>query len=200
VGANPKVVWLNVVVWSRVCARFCSIAMAVALASCGGGSMSTPSRQLMTITVQPAHGDAVAPSGTMPFSASGTFNQEPVMEDALTVQWSSSDPTVAKVDVSTGLATCEAAGGPVTITATLSGKKSSAELNCLSAPPTATGGCVYQCGSTRCGALTGYCASSAGNVCRQAYDPGRCPVGKPANSTMTDGCGVGIDPTRSCTP
>lgn len=199
-ATNPKLPWLGGSTLTVALVRIVPIVMAVALTGCGGGSMSVPPRQLVTISVLPVNGDAIAPSGTIPFAASGTFDQAPTTEDGLTVQWSSSDSSVAHIDSSTGLATCLAAGGPITITASFAGKRGSAILTCLSSTPSTTGRCVYVCGSTRCGALSGYCSSSDGGVCRQAYDPGNCPVGKPANSTATDTCGVGIDTTRSCTP
>jgi hypothetical protein len=200
VVSNPRLLWFQRTHLNVGHARILLVLAAIVLVGCGGASMSVPSRQLIAISVQPLNGDAVAPSGTIPFSASGTFNQMPTTEDPLTVDWSSSDSTVVAIDASTGLATCIAVGGPITITASSAGKKGSGMLTCLSSTPGTTGHCVYVCGSTRCGALSGYCSSSDGGACRQAYDPGNCPVGQPANSTATDSCGVGIDTTRSCSP
>jgi hypothetical protein len=170
------------------------------LASCGGGSMSTPPRTLLNVAVQPGNGDATAPTGTLPFSATGTFDQPPTIQTGLSCQWSSSNATVATVDPNTGVATCVGVGGPVTITAVTGGKQGTAQLTCSPSPPPESGHCVYVCGSTRCGELTGYCSGSEGGACRQAYDPGRCPVGRPAGGTATDPCGEGIDTTRTCTP
>lgn len=48
-------------------------------------------RQLITLTVQPANADAIAPGGTAPFTAAGTFDQSPIAETNVPVQWSSSD-------------------------------------------------------------------------------------------------------------
>ena len=175
------------------------VAIAALLSGCGGGSTPVPARQLVAISVQPSNGDAVAPSGTIPFAASGTFDQAPITEDSLAVEWSSSDPSVATIDAASGMASCMAAGGPVTIKASKGAKAGSGMLTCLSSPPTAVGHCVYVCGSTRCGALTGYCSGSDGGVCRQGHDLGACPIGQPANNTATDACGVGIDTTRTCT-
>lgn len=62
-----------------------------------------------------------------------------------------------------------------------------------------TGHCVYVCGSTRCGELTGYCSGSVNGACRSIYDPGQCPVGRPAGGYGSS-CGIGIDTTRACTP
>ena len=176
------------------------VAIAAVLSGCGGGSTPVPARQLVAISVQPSNGDAVAPSGTIPFVASGTFDQAPTTEDSLAVQWSSSDPSVATIDAASGIASCVAVGGPVAIKASKGAKTGSGMLTCLNSPPTATGHCVYVCGSTRCGALSGYCSGSDGGVCRQGHDAGACPTGQPANNTATDSCGVGIDTTRTCTP
>jgi hypothetical protein len=61
------------------------------------------------------------------------------------------------------------------------------------------GHCVWVCGSTRCGMLTGYCAGSVNGACRRTYDPAQCPVGKPAGGSGSS-CGETIDTTRTCTP
>jgi hypothetical protein len=166
---------------------------------CGSSSPAPVlGRHLLTITLQPGTAEATAPTGTLPFTASGTFDQPPSTEDNLAVQWASSDPSVATID-STGTATCIAVGGPVTITASSSQKSGTAQLDCVSAPQVGSGNCAYMCGSTRCGALTGYCSLSTGNACKQVYDPGQCPQGRPAGQTATDACGVGVDTSRSCT-
>ena len=88
-----------------------------------GGSTPVPARQLVAIRVQPSNGDAVAPSGTIPFVASGTFDQAPTTEDGLAVEWSSSDPSVATIDAASGMASCAAIGGPVTIKASQAPKR-----------------------------------------------------------------------------
>ena len=164
----------------------------------GCGGYSTPSRTLLSIAVQPGNAEATTPAGTAPFTATGTFDQPPMTEDNLNARWSSSDTTVATVDANTGLATCVSVGGPVVITASSSAKQGTAELTCSSSVSTGSGNCVYVCGSTRCGALTGFCSSTQGNACRQISALGSCPVGKPAGGTATDSCGVGIDTTRTC--
>jgi hypothetical protein len=163
---------------------------------CGGDSM--PARTLLRITVQPGSGEATTPTGTLPFSVTGTFDQPPTTQDNLNAQWSSSDTTVATVDPNTGLATCVSAGGPVVITASSGAKQGTARLTCLSSVTPGSGNCAYVCGSVRCGELTGFCSNTQGNACRQVYDPGSCPIGKPAGGTATDSCGVGIDTTRAC--
>lgn len=168
------------------------------LNSCGGGSMQPP--QLLTgLTVQPADADAVAPNGTIPFIATAIFDRPPLSEPNYPAQWTSSDPSTASVDEKSGIATCLAQGGPISITAASADFQASASLTCSPSLPL-TGNCVYVCGSSRCGELTGYCSGSVGGQCRQAYDPVHCPVGRPAKSMSTNSCGVGIDTSRICTP
>jgi hypothetical protein len=164
----------------------------------GCGGYSTPARTLLSIAVQPGNAEAATPAGTAPFTATGTFDQSPMTEDNLNARWSSSDTTVATVDPNTGLATCVSVGGPVVITASSSAKQGTAQLSCSASLSSGSGNCVYVCGSTRCGALTGFCSSTQGNACRQVSALGSCPVGKPAGGTATDSCGVGIDTTRTC--
>jgi hypothetical protein len=62
------------------------------------------------------------------------------------------------------------------------------------------GECIYVCGSTRCGELTGYCVGLSGGACRQAYDPVHCPTGQPAKKMGTGTCGDHLDTESSCTP
>jgi hypothetical protein len=170
--------------------------------ACGGSSTptATPTRNLLTVAVQPQKGTAVFPNGTLPFTATGTFDQAPITEDSMTVQWSSSDTSVATVDSASGMATCIKAGGPVTVTASKDGKNGTADFECADSTAISSGFCVYQCGSTRCGALTGYCSVMSGGACRQISAIGACPVGRAAGATATDSCGVGIDTTRPCGP
>jgi len=165
-----------------------------------GSSNNMPVRNLVSVAVQPPNGEATAPAGTLPFTATGTFDQPPTTEDSLMAQWSSSDPTIATVDPNTGTATCVGVGGPVTITASSGEMRGTALLTCSASTSGDSGNCAYQCPSTRCGALTGFCSVSTGGACRQVYAPGQCPVGQPAGGTATDTCGVGIDTSRTCTP
>ncbi len=87
--------------------------------------------------------------------------------------------------------------GKITVT-TPGGTATSSGTFTVSAS-TLTGHCVYSCGSTRCGELTGYCVGSVGGACRQAFDPIHCPVGQPFKRQGTE-CGVGVDLDRTCTP
>lgn len=170
--------------------------LAVALLSCGGGA-NMPPRQLVQIGVDPFSGDAVAPTGTLPFSADGTFNLPPNTETNLSVLWSSSDINVATIDPNSGLATCIAVGGPVTISAAASGIKGSGTLTCLASPPP-SGHCVAGCVGDRCDQFTGSCSGSSGGVCRLATDPVHCPAGH-ATTVEKDGCNATVDPTTTCT-
>jgi len=96
------------------------IATAASLSGCGGGP--GPQRQLVSISTQPASAEAVAPDGTVHFSATGIFDQAPTTQANLPVQWASSDSIIATIDPTTGIATCLAVGGPVTVTASAAGK------------------------------------------------------------------------------
>lgn len=163
----------------------------------GCGSTSPRERNLLTVSVQPATAEATAPSGSAPFTATGTYDQAPTTQD-LTVLWSSSNPMVATINGNSGVATCIATGGPVTITASLGQKTGTAQLDCVASPQPGSGYCAYQCGSTRCGALTGYCSISSNNQCRQVAAGAQCLAGTPAGATATDGCGLGVDTSRPC--
>jgi len=108
---------------------------AVLAASCGGGSMA--SRQLIALAVQPSSKIAIQ-GDTVSFNATGTFDQAPTTQPNMPAQWTSSDESIASIDPNTGKATCVAIGGPVTITASASGKAgmlhSSGALTCATSP------------------------------------------------------------------
>ena len=179
---------------------FVLVAIGVVLTGCG----SSAPRQVVSIAVTPPGGDAVEPMGTLPFVATGTFSQNPTLETVLTAQWSSSDPKVASIDATTGVATCLAPGGPVTIAASDAGVTGTGKLTCLSAPPARTGHCISSCPNGTCG-FTGYCSGTTGNACTQSYDAVNCPPGPLINllSTdvmSTDTCGQPVYETRSCIP
>lgn len=175
------------------------------LTSCGGdgASIGLP-RQLIALAVQPSDGDAIAPTGTLPFNATGTFNQAPVSQENMIVQWASSDSSVASIDPNTGLATCVAIGGPVTITASAHGNggvvDASATLTCLGSPPAHIGSCLVDSSNS----LSGYCIGVRGGICREAYDPTNCSVGQPPSGVTSDQCAssgpFNVDASRSCTP
>ena len=179
----------------------CLACMFLISAGCGDNRpapLGPPARKLIAVSVDPPSAEATQPTGTSPFSATGTFDQPPTTEENLSVTWVSSDPTIATIDRAGGIATCIAEGGPITITASSGQTSGTAQLTCVTSPQTGSGNCVYQCGSTRCGALTGYCSISTGNQCKQVFRSGACPQGQPAGATATDTCGVGVDTSRSC--
>jgi hypothetical protein len=131
--------------WQRVVSILYEVgslaSLGMILAGCGGGgaTIGVGTRQLIGVSVQPASGQAVAPNGTATFSATGTFDQAPTIQTSLPVQWASSDPNVASIDPNTGIATCLAVGGPITVTASAAGKggmiHGSGTLTCQISPP-----------------------------------------------------------------
>src|SRR5713101_1023042 len=183
------------------CALAWFISYGALLMSCGGGSFQP--RQLIALSVQPSDADAV-PGGTVPFSATGTFDSAPMTQPNVPAQWSSSDQNVATIDPNTGIATCVAAGGPIGITATAAGKggmlHSAANLTCTASPPPLTGHCAVN-GTV----LTGACWI---NSCSTVVDSAHCPAGQPpvAAKTVVRICIPGppilttIDEGRSCGP
>ncbi len=125
--------------WRRTLLLVGGLAMLTTLlTSCGGGTIGPPPpRQLVSLSVQPI--SATANQGnTVPFSATGTFNQAPLAQNDLPAQWVSSDKNIATVDANTGAATCASVGGPVSITASAAGKgttvSGSAALTCQILP------------------------------------------------------------------
>jgi len=172
------------------------------LASCGGAEP----RQLVGVSVQPVRGQAIAPDGTVPFSATGTFDQAPTTQANLPVQWASSDSTIATIDPNTGIATCLVVGGPITVTASAAGRggtvHGTSSLACQLSPdpvvkldpaglgflcrPNTVAGC--QCDSPKTVTLT--------NV-------GGATLGVEGISTSlpfihTDTCGTSVDAGQSC--
>jgi hypothetical protein len=127
-GDKPKVPSRPSTTWRRVVSSLCEVgslaSLCMVLASCGGGAatIGVGTRQLIGVGVQPRSTQAVAPNGTVTFSATGTFDQVPITQSSLPVQWASSDSNVASVDPNTGIATCLAVGGPITVTASAAGK------------------------------------------------------------------------------
>lgn len=149
VPSRPSLTWLRVV--SILCEVGSLASLGMVLASCGGGGGATiggGTRQLIGVSVQPGSGQAVAPNGTVTFSATGTFDQAPTTQSSLPVQWASSDSNVASIDPNTGIATCLAVGGPITVTASAAGKggmiHGSGTLTCqLSTPLSMQGAWVF---------------------------------------------------------
>lgn len=138
VPSRPSLTWLRVA--SILCEVGSVASLGVVLASCGGGAtIGVGTRQLIGVSVQPGSGQAIAPNGTVTFSATGSFNQAPTTQSSLPVQWASSDSKVATIDPNTGIATCLVVGGPITVTASAAGKggmiHGSGTLTCQLSPP-----------------------------------------------------------------
>jgi hypothetical protein len=139
----------------RVTPIFCALGgvafLGMVLAGCGGGGappIGVGPRELIGVTVQPGSGQAIAPNGTVTFSATGIFNQAPSTQPSLPVQWASSDSNIATIDPTTGVATCLVVGGPITMTASAAGKggplHGSGTLTCqLSTPLSIPGSWVF---------------------------------------------------------
>jgi hypothetical protein len=182
------------------CACGLLFAAGMVITSCGG---SKTSRHLISLSVTPGDVEAVAPTGTAQFSATGTFDQAPITDTSVAVQWTTSDSTVVTVNAG-GLATCLAAGGPITVTASGQGAtgavSASATLTCLSSNPSAGKG---ECVVTGSNTLSGYCVGPRGGICREAYDPTSCPPQTSVSNGQANQCAQSsftVDPTRSCTP
>ena len=193
-----------------------SIAVMVSASGCGGGS-PIPQRQLVSISVQPGNAQAVAPGGTIAFSAVGNFNQAPLTQTNFAVQWSSSDSSVATVEPATGLATCATVGEPVTIVGSAPGKAGavtgSGVLTCqlspnpvvkLSTPSVGVlcqkdgfppmCGCVYTPGNTVYGDTV-----TVTNVGGAPLDIGTITLGDgTAGFSQTNSCSTTLDTGQSC--
>jgi len=171
------------------------------LASCGGGGP----RQLIGVSVQPVSGQAIAPDGNVPFSATGTFDQAPTTQANLPVQWTSSDSTIATIDPTTGFATCLAVGGPITVTASAAGKggtvHGSAALTCQLSPDPVVkldpAGLGFRCRETVAGCQ---CDSpktmTLTNVGGAMLDIDGISTSIPF--LHTDTCGTSVDAGQSC--
>ena len=121
VSSRPSLTWRNVI--PILCEAGTLAFLGLVLGGCGGGAtIGVGSRQLVSVSVRPGSGQAVTPNGTVTFSAIGTFDQAPTTQPILKVQWASSNSNVASVDPGTGIATCLTPGGPITVTASATGK------------------------------------------------------------------------------
>jgi hypothetical protein len=180
----------------------CGLLLAAGIVVTGCGDSKT-TRHLTSLSVTPDDVEAVAPTGTAQFSVTGTFDQAPVTDTGVAVQWTTSDSSVATVTAS-GVATCLAAGGPITVTATGQGAtgtvSASATLTCLSSNPSVG---IGKCVTTETNSLTGYCEGPRGGICREAYDPTNCPPQTSVTNPQVNQCAQSsftVDPMRSCTP
>ena len=175
------------------------------VASCGGGGP----RQLIAINVQPVSGQAIAPDGMVPFSATGTFNQTPTTQSNLPVLWASSDSTIATIEPNTGIATCLVVGGPVTVTASAAGKggtvHGSSTLACQPSPNPVVkldpASLSFACHNTmagcQCETITTTTLTNVGGA-TLSIDSIYIPFPGDINFHHTETCGTSVDPSQSC--
>jgi hypothetical protein len=170
-------------------------------AGCGGGA----TRQLVSLAVQPTTAAAYAPTGNSVFTATATFDRNPLTEDNFAAQWSSSNTAIAAVDA-TGNAICLTAGD-VTITASNTGGmiRSTAALTCLTTPPPSSGHCLVNGLGVGGGRLTGSCGVQQSGTCMAVSDSADCPTNAQAiRPTLILFCQpfphTVIDIGRPCTP
>jgi uncharacterized protein YjdB len=118
------------------CARSLSIlaAVSVLLASCSA-SKSSPTPTVAVITVTPAPA-SIAMNATQQFTATAKDSSGSTIS-GVTFAWTSSAPTVATINSSTGVASGVSAG-TTQITASASGISSSADVLTVTAPVIAT--------------------------------------------------------------
>ena len=162
------------------------------LTGCGGTGRQP--RVLLSIAVQPNSATAVKNRGVA-FSATGTFNQAPTTQTNLTAAWVSSDITIATIDPATGLASCIAVGGPVTVSASVTApmggvQQASGSLTCNDWSTIPRGRCVVDSNN----ALTGECAGPQllnPQNCLISTDTATCSPGQQSTSTQTISCGMG---------
>jgi trimeric autotransporter adhesin len=122
---------------------FVVVAGLIILLGCGGGSggsnsgpsnppsnPSTPAATLTSLQVTPAS-DSLAPGATQQFTATGHYSDQTSKNLTSSVQWSSSDASIASVS-GTGMATA-VAFGVVTVTAQSGSLQASATVNVSSA-------------------------------------------------------------------
>jgi hypothetical protein len=181
---------------SCTCGLLCTAGMV--FTSCGD---SKTLRHLISLSVTPGNVEAVAPTGTAQFTATGTFDQAPITDTSVAVQWTTSDSTVATVDAS-GIATCLAAGGPITVTASGQGATGTVSASALLTCSSTSGG-MGKCVVTDTNTLSGYCVGPHNGICREAYDPFNCPPQTSVTNPQADQCAQSsftVDPTRSCAP
>lgn len=196
--------------WRRgvpiVCGLGTLVSLGVLMASCGGGSIGP--RQLIGVSVQPVSGQAIAPDGTVPFSATGTFDQAPTTQANLPVQWASSDSTIATIDPNTGIATCLVVGGPVTVTASAAGRggtvHGSSTLACQLSPdpvvtldPASLGfSCIFHFGHCDCGKAATATLTNVGGATLAISGIG---FDRPTLTfSQSNDCGASIDSGQSC--
>ncbi len=102
-----------------------------------GSAPPPPLPTLQSIAVTPSPG-SIAVGSTIAFTATGHYSDGSTKNVTTQAAWSSSSSSVAAVVSNTGVATGMAAGGPVAITASLSGVRGTASLTVTAPPPSVT--------------------------------------------------------------
>jgi hypothetical protein len=193
-------------IWTRAVSIITGLGISLAvMASCGGGA-NFPPRQLIALVVSPT-GAGANQGDTVPFSATGTFDQAPTTQTNVPAQWSSSDTSTANIDPNTGAATCVGTGGPVTITASAAGMRGTlqgtGELTCAApgsgpvklVPNSVFFGCFLdQIG--KCDCRTG-AATTLTNSLSTSLTINSITVSGPAFSESNN-CGTSVGPGQSC--
>jgi len=85
----------------------------------GSTTLTVTGASLVSIAVTPAN-PSIAKGLTQQFTATGTYNNSTTQDLTSMVSWTSSNPSIASIAASSGLATA-AAPGPATISASMSG-------------------------------------------------------------------------------
>ena len=83
----------------------------------GNTSLTVADAVLQAIEVTPV-APSIAQGLSMPFVATGTYSNNATKNITNNVTWSSNNTTIATINASSGIASAQAVGGPVTITAT----------------------------------------------------------------------------------
>ncbi|MDY7226506.1 Ig-like domain-containing protein, partial [Hyalangium rubrum] len=102
----------------------------------GEATLEVTEARLLSLQVSPTSASVLA-GLTQQFTAQGTYGDGTTSDVTNSATWTSSNTDLATVS-STGLATGVAAGGPVTLTATLGGVSGTAQFTITAPPPVLT--------------------------------------------------------------
>ncbi|MDC0714180.1 kelch repeat-containing protein [Stigmatella sp. ncwal1] len=102
----------------------------------GEATLEVTAARLLSLQVSPSIA-SVSVGITQQFTAQGSYSDGSTVDVTSSATWTTSDTAIATVS-STGLGTGVAAGGPVTITATLGGVSGTAQLTITPPPPVLT--------------------------------------------------------------
>ncbi|QSQ17143.1 kelch repeat-containing protein [Myxococcus landrumensis] len=102
----------------------------------GQASLEVTAARITSLRVSPDSASVVV-GGTQQFTVQGRYTDGTTADVTNSATWTTSNNTLATVSV-TGLGTAVAAGGPVTVTATLEGVHGTAQLTITAPPPVLT--------------------------------------------------------------